>query len=76
MKNYLPLPDSLDQYQDIGKLDIHEEYYIPTTAFYSHEVKFTVKQGQDAIRVFLAKANSKMAILEDRSRNLVAESKS
>jgi hypothetical protein len=39
-------------------------------------VKFTAQGGQDAIRVFLAKANSKMAILEQSSRSLVAESKS
>lgn len=76
LKEHLPLPDNLDAQAVTANLDISEAFFIPTNGYYAHEVNFTVQSGQDALRVFLAKANSKMAILEERSRSLVAESKS
>jgi len=71
-KEYLPLPESLDSRAQFGPLDLSETFYVPTTSYYSHEISFTARPGQDALRIFIAKANSKVALLEASSRTLLA----
>ena len=75
LKQYLPLPTSLDTLVQAGPLDLSETFYAPTASFFSHEMSFTARQGEDAVRVLLAKANSKIALLDGSGRSLVAQSR-
>jgi len=52
-----------------------ETFYVPTSEFHSHEISFTAKPGQDALRVLLAKANTKVSLIETSSRSLLAQSR-
>jgi len=71
-KAYLPLPDSFDTEVKFGQLDISERYYIPTSDFYSFQISYTAKHGADALRVLLARANSKLSLIEENGRRMVA----
>lgn len=72
---YLPLPDDLDASGLASQIDWSEAFFLPTFAYTSHEVAFTAREGQSALRVFLAKSNSKASILKKEDRKLVAESR-
>jgi hypothetical protein len=71
MKEYLPLPLSLEPFSITGSVDISETFYLPSFAFGSHKILFTVSKGQDALRVLLAKSNSKIAIYQESNKKLV-----
>jgi len=71
MKEYLPLPLSLEPFSITGSVDISETFYLPSYAFESHKILFTVRKGQDALRVLLAKSNSKIAIYQESNKKLV-----
>jgi len=48
---------------------------LPTFAYTSHEVTFVAREGQSALRLFLANSNSKASLLNQDDRKLVAESR-
>jgi len=75
LKHYQPLPQSLEAYHIAGAIDITETFYITTKAYLSHEMSFTPREGQDALRVLLIKSNSKIAVFEESGRRLVAQSR-
>lgn len=75
MKEYLPLPLSLEPFGITGSVDISETFYLPSYAFESHKILFTVRKGQDALRVLLAKSNSKIAIYQESNKKLVGQSR-
>lgn len=72
---YLPLPEDLDANGLTSQIDWSEAFFLPTFAYTTHEVAFTAREGQAALRVFLAKSNSKASILNQEDRKLVAESR-
>ena len=76
LKDYLTLPKNLDVQEVTQSIDIGEQFYIPTSGYYSHETSFKARHGQDSFRAFIAKSNVIMAIIDGQSRKLVAESKS
>ena len=75
LKEYLPLPESLDSVAAAGSVDISEAFYIPMQSYHAHEISFTPGPGQDALRILLAKANSKIAVYEKSDRSLAAQSR-
>ena len=75
LKEYLPLPTSLDAYSAMGVVDLSEAFFIGTQSYHSHEISFTPRKGQDALRVLVAKANSKIAVYEQHSKRVVAQSR-
>jgi hypothetical protein len=75
LKEYLPLPKSLDQRMQFGSLDLSETFYTLASGYFSHEMSLTARAGQDALRVLLVRANSKMALLEASNREIVAQSR-
>lgn len=75
MKEYLALPLSLEPFSITGAVDISETFYLPSYAFESHTMLFTVRKGQDALRVLLAKSNSKIAIYQESNKKLVGQSR-
>lgn len=58
-----------------GGLDLNEIYYVPASNFYSREIEFTVRKGQDALRVLLARSNAHVALLRGSDRRQIATSK-
>jgi hypothetical protein len=60
----LPLPKNLDSFGITGSVDISEAFYIQGQSYVSHKISFTARTGQDALRILLAKANSKIALYE------------
>lgn len=72
---YLPLPDDLNANGLTSQIDWSEAFFLPTFAYTSHEVSFTAREGQSALRVFLAKSNCKASILNKEDRKLVAQSR-
>jgi hypothetical protein len=75
LKEYLPLPASLEAFSITGSVDISETFYLPSYAFTSQKILFTVRKGQDSLRVLLAKSNSKIAIYKESDKKLVAQSR-
>jgi len=75
LKEYLPLPESLEALSVAGSVDISEAFYIPMQSYHAHEISFTAREGQDALRILLAKANSKIAVYEKSGRALAAQSR-
>lgn len=74
--HYHELPSSLDTLLQFGSLDLSETFFAPVTSFYSHEILFKAREGQDALRVLLARSNAKIALLEGSGdRKLVAQSR-
>ena len=74
-KEYQKLPTSLDGFALAGAVDLSEAYYSPTLNFHSHEIAFTAKRGQDALRVLVASSHAKLALYEHSDRSLVAQSR-
>ena len=72
LKEFLPIPHCLERYTVLGTVDVSENFFIETQSFHSHEISFIPRKGQDAIRVLLGKANSKIAIFEHSNKHLVA----
>jgi hypothetical protein len=75
LKEYLPLPLSLEAFSMAGSVDISETFYLPNEMYDSHKISFTVRKGQDALRVLLAKSNSKIAIYRESDKRLEAQSR-
>jgi len=74
-REHLPLPDDLDINGVTSQIDWSESFYLPTYAFTSHEMLYTAREGQQALRVFLAKSNCKASILSKEDRKLLAQSR-
>jgi hypothetical protein len=75
LKEFLPLPKSLNGYISMGSVDLSEAFYIGTNSYHSHEMSFTPIKGHTALRIIIAKSNSKIALLEQSGRKLVAQSR-
>lgn len=75
-EQYLALPRTVDHHSITGTLDFSEQFYIPTRSYYTHSMNFTARSGQDALRVFLARSNSKIALYETSTRKMVGQSSS
>ena len=75
LKEYHSLPGSLEAFSITGAVDISEAFYIPAQSYSSHKISFTARKGQDALRVLLTKANSKIAIYQESDKSLVAQSR-
>ena len=72
---YLSLPDELDPNGLQSQIDISEQYFLPTFSYTSHQIMYTARKDQNGLRIVLARSNSKVSLLEDDSRKLVAESR-
>lgn len=72
---YLPLPEDLDANGVTAQIDWSEAFFLPTFAYTSHEIAFTAREGQEVLRVFLAKSNSKVSIIKKGDRAVVAASR-
>mmetsp|Transcript_21057 Transcript_21057/g.32606 ORF Transcript_21057/g.32606 Transcript_21057/m.32606 type:complete len:287 (+) Transcript_21057:781-1641(+) len=72
LREYRPLPETLDIPGEIGRVDLSDHFFVPTASFHTHHIRFTAKPGQDALQVLLAKSNSKVAVYEVETRTLVA----
>lgn len=75
LKEFLPLPRSLDGYISMGSVDLSETFYIGTNSYHSHEMSFTPIKGHTALRIIIAKSNSKIVLLEQSGRQVVAQSR-
>lgn len=75
LKEYLPLPPSLEAFSITGSVDISETFYLPSETYTSHKISFTVRKGQDALRILLAKSNSKIAVYKESDKQLVVQSR-
>jgi hypothetical protein len=45
LKEYLPLPGTLDLRMQFGSLDLSEEYYTLSSGFFSHEIRLTATKS-------------------------------
>jgi hypothetical protein len=72
---YLPLPEDLDANGVTAQIDWSEAFFLPTFAYTSHEIAFTAREGQEVLRVFLAKSNSKVSIIKKGDRAVIAASR-
>lgn len=70
LKEYLPLPLSFDSMMQFGSLDLSEQFFVPTPEFFSHEITFTAKAKQDAIRILLAHSNAKLNLLDSNRKTI------
>lgn len=75
MQEYLHLPEELNANGVSSQIDMSESFFLPTHAFESHEIRFTPREGQEALRVLVTRANSKVAIYTQSDRQLVAQSR-
>lgn len=74
-RHFSEVPKSLETLMQFGSLDLSETYYVPVSNFYSRQMSFTVKKGQDALRVLLARSNAKIALIRDSDKKLIEQSK-
>lgn len=72
---YLSLPHELDPNGLTSQIDLSEHFFLPTFSYSSHTIQYTSRKDQNGIRILLAQSNSKVSLLNDESRKLVAESR-
>lgn len=58
-----------------GNVDLSETYFVPASNFFSRSISFTVRRGQDALRVLLARSNAKIALIRESDKKVIDLSK-
>jgi hypothetical protein len=54
-----------------GQIDFSQSYFLPTNGFENHQMHFTLQNDMTAIRIMVARANSKIALIKQDTKEMI-----